>query len=577
MKWSEEPFKLERLTVDPRAWPQNKPRTKKMNFPVRFRATTEIHGASKRIEEVEFEYHKSRQNRDTFIAVGRSWLLKGMMLTKKTKKCANQPVPNQCLDEWQSYLSSDTLRPYLPVVFGYCEVMPENVPVACLLMERVAFTWDEFKEKMHRAPLREANLLNAVVAQCQIVAFFNEVAQARIPLTDAHGGNLCFVDNSLATVRLIDWCGDEQVPRETFYMIMKRSIDFFFKFSPGAHTHDQGAGQKELLGETPGVQENILRWTEFLQQVSQRVNNWFAGISQSWNLGVEMQEVPMDALERLRRELSQLAMAVMAKAPSRTSCSAASGGQTSAPSPNYTRHSQISDDEASEKEEESDKASEKEEESDVEMSCEVPDWGQTRSPSFQWSPSPPFRWGATAHMALCLAAQQQLDWMRNNDIRHGRPANFSKTLEQRIVDDDFGRHDGGRPVEKGHELGDRLGLLLTLVLQHLADRNYLDRCESRVPAAAINPRKLHRSLYNHWGTTNADWDILEEPDQRQRLRGVLFKMWTTDKKGQVMRPSEEQQRRRCEASWNTFWLNDHELDTLVASVISTYRAQAQFV
>ena len=213
----------------------------------------------------------------------------------------------------------------------------------------------------------------------------------------------------------------------------------------------------------------------------------------------------------------------------------------------------------------------------MEMSCEVPDWGQTRSPSFQWSPSPPFRWGATAHKALCLAAQQQLDWMRNNDIRHGRPTNFSKTLEQRIVDDDFGRHDGGRPVEKGHELGDRLGLLLTLVLQHLADRNYLDRCESRVPAAAINPRKLHRSLYNHWGTTNADWDILEEPDQRQRLRGVLFKMWTTDKKGQVMRPSEEQQRRRCEASWNTFWLDDHELDTLVSSVISTYRAQAQFV
>ena len=61
------------------------------------------------------------------------------------------------------------------------------------------------------------------------------------------------------------------------------------------------------------------------------------------------------------------------------------------------------------------------------------------------------------------------------------------------------------------------------------------------------------------------------------MRDLLFKMWTTDKKGQVMRPSEEQQRRLCEASWNTFWLSDGELDTLVASVISAYRFQARFV
>ena len=127
------------------------------------------------------------------------------------------------------------------------------------------------------------------------------------------------------------------------------------------------------------------------------------------------------------------------------------------------------------------------------------------------------------------------------------------------------------------QLGDRLGLLLRLVLQHLADEKYLDRCEGTVPAAATDPKKLHSRLYKQWFTTNADWDSLEEPDQRQRLRNVLFKMWTTDKNGQVMRPSAEQQRRLCEASWNTFWLSDDELDTLVASVLSTYRAQAQFV
>ena len=124
-----------------------------MNFPETFTATTEIYGASKRVEDVVFTYHKSGRNRDTFIAADRPWLLKGMALIKKTKKCANQPVVNQCFKEWQAYLNSDTLRPYLPVVFGYCEVRPEDVPVACLLMERVAFTWDEFKESLHREPL----------------------------------------------------------------------------------------------------------------------------------------------------------------------------------------------------------------------------------------------------------------------------------------------------------------------------------------------------------------------------------------------------------------------------------------
>ena len=76
MKCSEAPFTLELLTVDPRAWPLNEPRTKKMNFPEKFRATTKFHGASQRVEEVEFLYHKTGQNHDTFVAVGRPWLLK---------------------------------------------------------------------------------------------------------------------------------------------------------------------------------------------------------------------------------------------------------------------------------------------------------------------------------------------------------------------------------------------------------------------------------------------------------------------------------------------------------------------
>ena len=105
----------------------------------------------------------------------------------------------------------------------------------------------------------------------------------------------------------------------------------------------------------------------------------------------------------------------------------------------------------------------------------------------------------------------------------------------------------------------------------------MDRCEGPVPKAATDPKKLHDRLYIYWVTNFADWDSLTEPVQRQHLRAMLFKMWTTDKNGQVMRPSEKQRRCLCKASWKKFWLNDDELDTLVHSVVSTYRAQALFV
>ena len=87
----------------------------------------------------------------------------------------------------------------------------------------------------------------------------------------------------------------------------------------------------------------------------------------------------------LRSELCQLAKSHVVEAPSRTNFSAPSRTNSSSPSPIYTRQSQISDDEAPEKEEESDSLPDwgkKEEESDS-----LPDWGKTRSISYRWNPS----------------------------------------------------------------------------------------------------------------------------------------------------------------------------------------------
>ena len=88
----------------------------------------------------------------------------------------------------------------------------------------------EFKESFHREPVREENLVGAVVAQCQIEAFFNEEAQARIPLKYTHGGNLCFVDNTLAT-SCSEGVQDESM-NDTF---SDREPDELLRRHPGSH------------------------------------------------------------------------------------------------------------------------------------------------------------------------------------------------------------------------------------------------------------------------------------------------------------------------------------------------------
>ena len=76
---------------------------------------------------------------------------------------------------------------------------------------------DELVEKLEVQTPCLTLYLMAAKAQCRIVEFFHEAAHRQVPLFDAHGGNLCFVDDTFAAVRLVDWCGNDgiatQAPR----------------------------------------------------------------------------------------------------------------------------------------------------------------------------------------------------------------------------------------------------------------------------------------------------------------------------------------------------------------------------
>ena len=167
-----------------------------------------------------------------------------------------------------------------------------------------------------------------------------------------------------------------------------------------------------------------------------------------------------------------------------------------------------------------------------------------------------------------------------NPIRHGRASKRSKTIEERCATGDFREHNGHKPLENGHRLGDLLGLLFRLILQYLGDNAFLSRCnrpDGTLPKAATEPTKFHRQHYRPFASAHADWPNLVELGQRQVLRSYLFRLWTTDPRGEVMRPKPPVTPKLCRASWAEFWMTDAELDSLVHWVVANYRAGAAHV
>ena len=80
-----------------------------------------------------FTYHKSGASRDTWVVVGKSWLLKG-----------EPHVPQSAsLQEWTAWSARSALP--LPTVYGFLTCSVEGVSCDFLLMDWVAFTFWKMK------------------------------------------------------------------------------------------------------------------------------------------------------------------------------------------------------------------------------------------------------------------------------------------------------------------------------------------------------------------------------------------------------------------------------------------------
>ena len=141
-------------------------------------------------------------------------------------------------------------------------------------------------------------------------------------------------------------------------------------------------------------------------------------------------------------------------------------------------------------------------------------------------------------------------WVRENEVRHCNRTKHSKPLAKRGYDNDYGYH---LPLDPHGIYGDRVALLFGFVLSHINVAGYMQRTgRPTLPRASQDVREFHKNQFTKFLEANPDWDQYAPAEMIGRLEAFLFKLFTTDRRQQCMRPLDPKQRRLCQASWGEF-------------------------
>ena len=175
----------------------------------------------------------------------------------------------------------------------------------------------------------------------------------------------------------------------------------------------------------------------------------------------------------------------------------------------------------------------------------------------------------TTDSSFWEAAQSQVQWILTNPIRHGRETDNSKPFSDRLESGHFPRH-GGQHVCAPQRVGDLLGLLFRILLEHVRETEYLHRCRVKPPKMCTDVRKFHTKHFKTFSQqfpTETIYPFL----QVDVLYKLLFDYWNTDRELRVMCPFDPQRWVRCKAQWGDFWMTETELWFFVVEVVRRYR------
>ena len=188
-----------------------------------------------------------------------------------------------------------------------------------------------------------------------------------------------------------------------------------------------------------------------------------------------------------------------------------------------------------------------------------------------WDRGDPFAtvaYQAVLKTSITHRAQEQVQWMRKHDIRHGKATGRSILLSDRVSQDRFEHHV---PLDAMHGPGDRIALLFGFILSHITVAKFLSRTGLPTPPkAAVSVRKFHSEHSKQFKLANPFWDEYPEAEMAARLREFLFRLFSTDRERKMMTPSNGQRPRLCDASWGDFWLDEQELNAIVESTVMFY-------
>ena len=116
--------------------------------------------------------------------------------------------------------------------------------------------------------------------------------------------------------------------------------------------------------------------------------------------------------------------------------------------------------------------------------------------------------------------------------------------------------DWRRPV------GDKLRLLWQLLLNEIRARGFLRRCNP-IPETAHTSKSLKF-------ISPQSWDRLDKAGKKAGLKAYLFRKFSTDPQRRRLVPPPQKRQRRADISWNRFWVNEKELDSLAGDVVDAY-------
>jgi hypothetical protein len=221
-----------------------------------------------------FTYLAGGAHRDAYCSAAGNYVLKVHRIVPDAK--------NNNKSEWNAYQHHTRLHALLPAVFGYFEQELKGVPVAFLVVARVAFTFGEMLQRQrHTCPviIRLTIVIECVIA---VVRQLINGSKLGLHLRDWHLDNVGFSDEVNPKMILLDWEGN--IPAGA-NLSPRHCIDEAVRCFSKSLCGPLFKCRDDITGRSREVQANIGKWRKCLTALSERLLFWWTQIGK---LGVDI-------------------------------------------------------------------------------------------------------------------------------------------------------------------------------------------------------------------------------------------------------------------------------------------------